>query len=156
MARDFQKASVGASGTRRLVPMMGIDFIAGNIELKQGKHGPYGARPASIGGRTRQWSNINFVQVNRAGRGRSTQVKASEIQARQEFATAVKSSAATVANVSVLNALMLDWRNGATYLSQDSNTFATMRGWVTAVRWAQIQNGIQITETTNTWPPQVQ
>ena len=73
MARIFQNASVGASGRRRIVPMMGIDYIAGNIERKKSKHGPYGARYASIGGRTRKWSTINFLQVNPAGRARSNQ-----------------------------------------------------------------------------------
>lgn len=163
MARQFSNANVGTSGRRRIVPMMGIDFIAGDIKRKRPEYGAgsfnhpntqtYGIPPANMGGRTRKWSTINFLQVNKGYTGR--QAKTSEIVQRQNFATASKSAAATVQNPAVLNALMTDWRNGATYLGQFSNRFATMRGWVTAVRMAQIGLGIDIQPTTNTWPPQV-
>lgn len=162
MARQFTNANVGTSGRRRIVPMMGIDFIAGNIERKQPEYGAggsqsgskYGRRPACIGGRTRKWSNINFVQVTPSGLRRNTPYKISEIQWQQNFGIACKSAAATVQNPAVLNVLMTEWRNGATYLGQFSNRFATMRGWVTAVRMAQIGMGIDIKPTTDTWPPQ--
>lgn len=162
MARQFSNANVGTTGRRRIVPMMGIDFIAGDIKRKVPEYGAgakdhpynsYGTPPASMGGRTRKWSTINFLQVNKGYTGRAA--KPSEIAWRQNFATASKSAAATVKNPAALNALMTDWRNGATYLGQFSNRFATMRGWVTAVRMAQIGSGIDIQPTTNTWPPQV-
>lgn len=162
MARQFSNANVGTSGRRRIVPMMGIDFIAGDIKRKVPEFGAgakdhpynsYGIPPANMGGRTRKWSTINFLQVNKGYTGR--QAKPSEIAQRQIFATASKSAVATTQNPAVLNALMTDWRNGATYLGQFSNRFATMRGWVTAVRMAQIGSGIDIQPTTNTWPPQV-
>ena len=153
MSRTFQNASVGASGTRRLVPMMGIDYIAGNIERKKSQHGPYGARYASIGGRTRKWSTINFMQVNPAGRHRSTQVKASEITQRNNFKIACQSAAATVSNPAATSSLQQTWRMGTVIKGKDPNNYATIRGWVTAVRWEQIANGEEITPQTNTWPP---
>lgn len=153
MPRIFQNASVGASGRRRLVPMMGIDYIAGNIEQKKSKHGPYGARVASMGGRTRKWSTINFLQVNPAGRHRSTAVKASEIQQRQDFKTACQSAVATVQSAAAASALQQTWREGTVIKGKDPNNYATVRGWVTAVRWVQIGNGEAITPTTDTWPP---
>lgn len=160
MASNWQKANVGASGRRRLIPMMGIDFIAGNIERKQpeygagGKKGGYGGRPACIGGRTRSWTNINFFQVTPSGARRSTPTKASEIQQRLHFATATQSAAATVKNPSALSALMADWRIGSTRYRIDSKKYPTMRGWVTAVRLSQIADDVDIKPTTDTWPPQ--
>lgn len=160
MASNWQRANVGASGKRRLIPMMGIDFIAGNIERKQPEYGAggkkyaRGTRPACIGGRTRNWTNVNFFQVTPSGARRHTPVKTSEIQMRQYFTTASQSAAATVQNPSALNALMTDWRTGATRHNIDSKKYPTMRGWVTAVRFDQITNGEQITPTTDTWPPQ--
>lgn len=153
MPRTFQYASVGASGTRRIVPIMGIDFIAGNIELKKAKHGPYGARTASIGGRTRHWSTINFVQVNRAGRGRTTAITAAEINRQQMFSTACKSAVATLMNAQVISVLNTQWMNGTVVYNTDPNKYATKRGWVTAIRFKQLENGESITPTTDTWPP---
>lgn len=163
MARQFTNANVGASGRRRIVPMMGIDFIAGDIKRKVPEYGAgarehpnnsYGIPPANIGGRTRKWSTVNFLQVNKGYTGRTT-INPNEYAQRQHFATACKSAAATIKNPAVLNVLMTEWRNGATYLGRFSNRYATMRGWVTAVRMAQIDSGIDIQPTTNTWPPQV-
>ena len=153
MPRIFQNASVGASGRRRLVPMMGIDYIAGNIEQKKSKHGPYGARTASMGGRTRKWSTINFLQINPAGRHRSSAVTAAEIQRRLDFATACQSAAATVQSAAAASALQQTWRAGTVIKGKDPNNYATVRGWVTAVRLFQIENGETITPQTDTWPP---
>lgn len=164
MARQFSNANVGASGRRRIVPMMGIDFIAGDIKRTAPEYGAggtgnrtrttYGVSPANIGGRTRKWSNINFFQVNPAGR-RITDFNQSQRTAQLWLATASQSSAATLMNPAVLATLQADWRYGTTYLGRNSNQYATMRGWVTAVRFAQLNAGIDIQPTTNTWPPQV-
>jgi hypothetical protein len=141
--------------------MMGIDFIAGDIKRTIPKYGAgafssnYGVPPASIGGRTRKWTNINFMQVNKAGGNRHT-ATAGEIAVRTMFTNASKSALATMmlpANIAVLQA---EWRTGTTFLGCNSNTFATMRGWITAVRIAQILNGVDIQPTTTTWPPQTQ
>lgn len=163
MAEKWQNANVGTSGRRRLVPMMGIDFIAGNIERKQPEYGAggsgvsairYGRRPACIGGRTRKWSNINFIQVTPSGARRNTPVKASELQQRQYFAIASQSAAATIMNPAAIAALQADWRAGSTRKNKDSKAYATLRGWVTAVRLNQLYAEEEITPTTNTWPPQ--
>lgn len=160
MASNWQKANVGVTGRRRLVPMMGIDFIAGNIERKQpeygagGKKAGRGGRPACIGGRTRSWTNVNFFQITPSGPRRNTPPKASEIQQRLRFATATQSAAATVINPGALSALMADWRAGSTRYNIDSKRYPTMRGWVTAVRLNQIADGVDIQPTTDTWPPQ--
>ena len=159
MAREFTRPNVGASGRRRLVPMMGIDFIAGNIETKKGPisgrqtgdaSDPYGVKPASIGGRTRLWSFINFLQVNPANRPK-TQPDQDAMQRRLNFSTARKSALATLRNLSVLTQVMLDFGNGVTRQSVSPNDYATVPGWVMAVRMAQIAAGQTITPETNTW-----
>lgn len=161
MAEKWSNANVGSSGRRRIVPMMGIDFIAGNIERKQPEYGAggsqslgrYGRRPACIGGRTRKWSNINFVQVTPSGPRRNTQYKTSEILWQTNFRIACQSAAVTINSPGAMAALQADWRAGTVRYNIDSKRYATKRGWVTAVRIAQINNGEQITPTTDTWPP---
>lgn len=161
MARNFANANVGASGRRRIVPMMGIDFIAGDIKRKDPEYGAgglnnrrgrsqYGVPPANIGGRTRKWTNVNFFQVNKAGRNYRTP-KPTEIAYRLLFANCCKSAIATIHNPANIARLQAEWRAGTTYFNCNSNQYATMRGWVTAVRLAQ---GGDIQPTLDTWPPQ--
>lgn len=142
--------SVGASGRRRIVPMMGIDFIAGNIESKQEIIPRYGGRTPSIGGRTRKWSNINFMQVNSSIR-RSVPLTQNQMRWHESFKTATNSQRATMDNLAVRVAIQNDWINKAVRAEVPSSQYATIRGWVTAVRIAQIQAGVPITDTTNTW-----
>lgn len=163
MARSFVMPNVGARGRRRIVPMMGIDFIAGQIERKGSPIAqrdtdfteqikPYGQKPPSIGGRTRPWSFINFLNVD-ANMGRSTQVKQAEIASRDHFRTCTLSALATIQNLQVLAQVNADFAGGKTYGAVSSNDYATVRGWVMAIREAQIANGQTITPETATWPP---
>lgn len=152
-----KNAGTGARGRRRLVPMMGIDFIAGNIEskktpIKRGGNYPYGVRGASIGGRTRRWSDINFLQVNEAGANRAPLVASSEtLQRRLNFKNATLSANATVINLSVLTLVQMDFLNGVVRQNVDPKQYATIRGWVTAVRMAQIVAGVDVTPTYTDW-----
>lgn len=162
MARQFANANVGASGRRRIVPMMGIDFIAGDIKRKDPEYGAgglknrggayrYGVPPANIGGRTRKWTNVNFFQVNKAGRNYRVP-KATETAWREHFSNCAKSTIATIQNPANISRLQTEWRAGTTYYNYNSNQFATMRGWVMAIRIAQGPD--VVTPTLNTWPPQ--
>lgn len=160
MARVFNKPNVGSTGRRRIVPMMGIDFIAGDIERKgrparsgEGQDKPYGIKGPSIGGRTRKWSFINFLQVN-SNAARSTAVTQSESEQRLNFANAVRSANATVQNLTAKAQITADFINATVRVGVNPNNYATERGWVAAVRFAQIKAGQTITPTTDTWPPQ--
>lgn len=159
MARNFVKPNVGSSGRRRIVPIMGIDFIAGDIERKgrPARSGatdtkPYGVKGPSIGGRTRSWSFINFLQVN-TNAERSTSVTTEEQTQRENFSNAVRSANATINNLAVAASIVRDFSAGTIYLNVNPNAYATLRGWVSAVRFAQIKAGQTITPTTDTWPP---
>lgn len=152
MARNFIKPNVGAKGRRRIVPMMGIDFIAGQIERKGTPDDKYGKKPASLGGRTRYWSFVNFLHVD-SNMGRQTALSAGEITARENFKIAVKSARATSRDISVLSDAQYDFVSGVKYGNEDPSNYATFRGWLSAIRLEQIKNGVTITETTTTWPP---
>lgn len=154
MARQFVLPNVGSTGIRRIVPMIGIDFIAGDLKKKgqtvaRGTSKPYGIKPANIGGRTRKWSFINFMQVNT----NQFQDNPSSAQstARENFATATRSANATLENLSVVPSIIVDFKEGTPRQGVDPNKYATHRGWVAAVRSAQIAAGQSITPTTNTW-----
>lgn len=163
MARTFTMPNVGARGRRRIVPMMGIDFIAGQIERKGSPVAsrtaptstvakPYGQKPPSIGGRTRAWSFINFLNVD-ANMGRSTDVTAAELAIREDFRICTLSALATYQNLDTQAKVTTDFRNGVVYGGISSNDYATPRGWVMAIRKQQIESGQTITPTTTTWPP---
>lgn len=163
MARSFVMPNVGARGRRRIVPMMGIDFIAGQIERKgspipnrmSGTTNivkPYGQKPPSIGGRTRAWSFINFLNVD-ANMGRSTEVTAAELAARENFRISASSALATVQSLQVLAQVNADFANGVVYGGVTPNDYATPRGWVMAVRQAQIASGVQVLPDDTRWPP---
>lgn len=151
-----KKAGTGARGRRRIVPMMGIDFIAGNIESKstpitRGGRYPYGTRPASIGGRTRAWSDINFLQVNPAGMNRVAAATVEVLKRRVNFKNAVLSSRNTVINLMVLTQIQQEFLGHVVRQGVNPDLYATMRGWVTAVRMAQIAAGQTITPETVDW-----
>lgn len=163
MARSFVMPNVGARGRRRIVPMMGIDFIAGQIERKgapinqrqgpgESPIKPYGQKPPSIGGRTRSWSFINFLNVD-ANMGRSTNVTQAELASRENFRISTLSALATYKNLSIQAQVTTDFRNGVVYGGVRSNDYATPRGWVTAIRREQINMGVQVTPTYTVWPP---
>lgn len=157
MARNFVKPNVGSTGRRRIVPMMGIDFIAGDIERKgrPARSGfteskPYGVKGPSLGGRTRKWSFINFLQVN-TNAARSTAVTEGEMTQRENFSNAVRSASATIQNLTASAAVQGDFIGGVVRQGVNPNNYATARGWVAAVRFAQIKAGQTITPTTDTW-----
>lgn len=151
-----KNAGTGARGRRRLVPMMGIDFIAGNIESKttpvqRGGQYPYGMRGASIGGRTRRWSEINFLQVNEAGVNRAPKATTEALRRRLNFKNAVLSANATVIDLMVLTQVQQDFIGGVVRQNIDPKKYATVRGWVAAVRMAQIAAGVDVTPTYTDW-----
>lgn len=164
MARTFIKPNVGSTGIRRIVPIVGIDFIAGQLEKKGGPIAsrgtveyPYGKKSASIGGRTRNWSFVNFLNVRTSfGQGGAS---ASQQSQRANFATATNSQRATMQNLTSVSKIIADFtgRSDSAYVpvqvraGVDANDYATVRGWVTAVRLAQIDQGEPITDTTDTW-----
>lgn len=149
--RKTYRANVGATGRRRIVPMMGIDFIAGDI-ARRGEPVPrYGVKPASLGGRTRTYSTINFLTVKPSDLKRRTPATPEERQQRINFSNAVKSSAATLKDITVLTRIGLDWNGSVVRQGVNPDNYATVRGWVTAVRLAQIADGQTITPTTTDW-----
>lgn len=163
MARSFVLPNVGARGRRRIVPMMGIDFIAGQIERKGGPIPqraassstvvkPYGQKPPSIGGRTRSWSFINFLNVE-SNMGRSSAPTAAEVGNRTNFTNATLSALATSENLQVLSRVLADFQAGTVYNSISPNDYATPRGWLTAIRMDQIASGVNVTPTYTVWPP---
>lgn len=148
-----QKAGTGAIGRRRIVPMLGIDFIAGQIKRKRKLTNValqrYGFNQPSMGGRTRSWSTINFLNIEVPGFNRN---KTSDELARQEqFRIAVKSAQATIMSPSSLQPIQIDIANNTPRMGKYYSDYATLRGWVMAVRWAQISAGQEITETTTAW-----
>jgi hypothetical protein len=154
MARQFILPNVGSTGIRRIVPMVGIDFIAGDLKKKgktvsRGTDKPYGLMPANMGGRTRKWSFVNFLQVNTSQI--SDNPSNAQMDAREHFATATRSANATCLNLSSAALVLMDFKNGTIRQGVDPNKYATHRGWVAAVRSAQIAAGQSITPTTDTW-----
>lgn len=159
--RTFTKPNVGASGRRRIVPIMGIDFIAGDIKRKgqpvsRDNEYPYGVNPPSIGGRTLKTSFVNFLHIS--SNAPLPEPTTSQQTGRQNFSTARKSAIATLANLSVYTQITREFwgskEQGTTPVVRegvDPNDYATMTGWVMAVRMAQIAAGEQITDQTNTW-----
>lgn len=153
MATTLSKPNVGATGRRRIVPMMGIDFIAGNIENKKGPvRDAYGVKPASMGGRTRRWSFINFLQCNPSGRQTAEPTEDQQLL-RNSFTLAVKSANATAKDLTVLPRAQTDYTNGVKYQGINPYDYATFRGWLMVIRRAQISAGVPISENYTTWPP---
>lgn len=148
------KPNVGSTGIRRIVPMIGIDFIAGDLKkkgrvVKRGDENPYGFKPASMGGRTRKWSFVNFIAIN--SNVYDAEATTAQVEQRSNFATATRSANATLNNLSTAALVFLDWKEGTMRAGINPNKYATVRGWVAAVRNAQIQQGTTITPTTDTW-----
>lgn len=154
MARSFMKPNVGSTGIRRIVPMIGIDFIAGDLKkkgrvVKRGDDNPYGFKPASIGGRTRKWSFVNFIAIS--SNVYDADPTNAQLNQRENFTIAVQSANATIQDLSSVAQVTLDWKEGTVRVGINPNNYATIRGWVAAVRQAQIEAGTTITPTTSTW-----
>lgn len=162
MAREFIAPNVGSTGKRRIVPIMAIDFIAGQInqkgspiesrETSNGKtyYAPYGMKGPSIGGRTRKWSFINFMHISKGG-FRKTPLTIGEVEQRNRFITAQSSARKTLTSLSVLTKVQEDFTNGVTRAGANPSEYATILGWVFAVRMAQILAGQEITADTTSW-----
>lgn len=106
---NWSKQAVGASGVRRIVPMLGVDYIAGQITIKKK---PYtGGKKASIGGRTRFWSTTNFLNVA-SGQGRTTPLTAAELSRQQAFGDTSKFAHKTYVNPQTLQSLMTSYATG--------------------------------------------
>lgn len=105
---NWSKQAVGTTGVRRIVPMLGLDYIAGQITIKKK---PYsGGKKASMGGRTRFWSTTNFLNVS-SGRYEVSQDPI-HVQVRQRFRDTSTFSHKTYINPTTLNALVTDYRAG--------------------------------------------
>lgn len=148
-----QKAGTGAVGRRRLVPMLGIDYIAGQIKRKRKLSNEalkrYGFNPASIGGRTRSWSTINFLNVEIPGFNRAQ--TATQLDIQEKFTIAVKSARATRMNPASLQKIFVDIQNNTPRMGKAYTNYATLLGWLTAIRFEQLTAGQEITETTVSW-----
>lgn len=116
-----------------------------------------------MGGASRQVRvNDQSVRVNyfwMRKYARSTPVSMEEQKARNNFTTAVKSAKATLMNLAVLSTIQSDYFGHnlpahtavRTREGVFSGDYSTMRGWIVAIRLAQIAKGESITETTDTW-----
>ena len=106
---NWSKQTVGNTGVRRIVPMLGVSYIAGQITIKKK---PYsGNKSASMGGRTRYWSTTNFLNIS-SGRGRTTPYTSEEIDRIERFSATSTFSSLTIRNPQTLNALQTDFKAG--------------------------------------------
>lgn len=149
MASRLIKPNVGSTGHRRIVPMIGIDFIAGDLKKKGKINERYGNKPASMGGRTRKWSFVNFLLVS--SNAPLPPATTSQQTGRLNFANATRSSAATLDNLTQRAKIIADFKNGKVCQGVDPTIYATINGWVSAVRYAQIMAGVEITPTYTDW-----
>lgn len=92
--------------------------------------------------------------------GRSTPPTPNELFQYGNFSICQASALATLQNLSVYDQIQADFRNQSLSDSitpvpiragVNSADYATMRGWVFAVRMAQMTQGTTITPTTDTW-----
>lgn len=106
---NWSKQAVGASGVRRIVPMLGVDYIAGQIQIKKK---PYsGTKKASMGGRTRFWSTTNFLNIS-SGAQRMTPLSASELVQREQFGNSSKYASDVTKTPTTLQLVLTDFSNG--------------------------------------------
>lgn len=144
-----EKTNTGAIGRRRIVPMLGIDFIAGQIARKYKPNPRYGQKPASIGGRTRKWSTINFMQLQI--KGRTAMYSAADLERQANFTIASQSATNTLKTLPVFQSVLTDFLTNKTRQGVPASAYATARGWCMAVRYAQILAGAEITPETTDW-----
>ena len=106
---NWSKQAVGDSGVRRIVPMLGVDYIAGQIKIKKK---PYsGKNKASMGGRTRYWSTINFLNIS-SGAGRTSPYTAAELARQDQFGNSSTYASLICKTPQTLNSIMTDMSNG--------------------------------------------
>ena len=104
-----------------------------------------------------QWVNVNYFWMRK--NTRNTPITQSEQVARNNFTMAAKSAEATLHNLAVLTTIQSDFfgHNLPTHTAVRTREgvfagdYSTQRGWVMAIRMAQIAKGESITETTDTW-----
>lgn len=104
-----------------------------------------------------QLVRVNYFWMRK--NARNTPTSQAEQLARNNFTKAVKSAQATLKNLAVITIIQSDFygHNLPTHTAVRtrervfSGDYTTMRGWIVAVRLAQIAKGESITETTDTW-----
>lgn len=150
---SVSRKAVGATGRRRIVPMLGIDFIAGDIKRKDAYEGNrYGGIKPNIGGRTRSWSNINFLQVNANPNSiHEVPPSASQMSQHTRFRNCRLSALATSMDLMVLTQVQQDWGNNVTRAGKSPDNYATFMGWLMAVRMSQAASGVNVTPTYTDW-----
>lgn len=145
---SWSKQAVGATGVRRIVPMLGVDYIAGQIQIKKK---PYtGSKKASMGGRTRYWSTINFLSVA-SGQGRSSAYTAEEIARQERFGLTSQTASTYMKNLQVLQPMMTDFSNDVSYYDVKPSDQLNLHYYC----WKVIHNFLKEGGTlpqTPTWP----
>lgn len=104
-----------------------------------------------------QLVRVNYFWMRKYAR--STPTSQAEQVARNNFTKAVKSAQATLMNLAVLTIIQSDFTGHnlpahtavRTREGVFSGDYNTMRGWIVAIRLAQIAKGESITEKTDTW-----
>lgn len=149
--KGWSAQNVGATGSRRIVPMTGVGFIAGQI---QSKKLPYsGKRPASMGGRTRFWSTINFLSVNLSP-GRHTPWTVEELSRMACFGAVSHNVAAMFKNPAQLQKIQTSYSNSYNLPSAYEGIYAAdclnIRSWAWQVIYAR--SGGSAEDVPTTWP----
>lgn len=144
----WQKQPVGDSGVRRIVPMLGVDYIAGQIQLK-GK--PYsGGKKASIGGRTRFWSTTNFMSIS-SGLRRQTPYTASELERQDKFKLVSQTTSLYNKTLPVVQAVTTDLTNNTAREGIYPAEAVSRYNWMWRVIYAFIDGGGTLPQSP-TWP----
>lgn len=147
---NWSKQAVGASGFRRIVPMLGVDYIAGQITIKKK---PYsGNKKASMGGRTRFWSSVNFLNVS-SGQGRSSAYTPEELDRFTKFGNTSTFSHKTYINPTTLNALLTDFHAGNIAHGVDPADCLNLYQYLWRAAWQYQQEGGTLPAVA-TWPLQ--
>lgn len=149
--KNWSAPNVGATGRRRIVPMTGVGFIAGQI---QSKTIPYtGKRPASMGGRTRYWSTINFLNINLQP-GRHTPWTASELARQDYFKVVSQRVAAMYKNPADVQKMLTSYQNSLTLPSAYEGVYAAdclnVYSWAWQVIYARA--GGDTSQVPEHWP----
>lgn len=145
---SFARQAVGTIGRRRIVPVVGVNYIAGQLAFK---NKPYKSnKTASIGGRTRYWSSINFLSIA-TGLGRTTDFTAEELNRIEMFTKAAQYTALVMHNVTSLQAIQTDISNDTPREGKYRTDFISIGNWVTSVAYNAQANGKTL-PTTPTWP----
>lgn len=146
---NWSRQDVGTSGRRRIVPVLGVGYIAGQIAIK---NKPYtGEKKASIGGRTRYWSSVNFLNVS-TGRY-IDDPNAQQIAQRERFGDTSTFTKKTMMNPQTLNAAMTDFKAGNIAHGIDPADCLNLRYYVWQAAYSFAAGGGTLPDVA-TWPLQ--